>query len=89
LIKSSFDKFYFESECSKISEVIDQPAQAIATYSWKDVFDCKIYYGTIYKMAEMAHKCGYSLFDWNDRLYKFTSESLTWEDLGLVKDLVK
>lgn len=55
--------------------------------TWKNVLDCKAWYGHITAMAETAKRAGYEYFVWNDRLYRFTDEEKTnWRDEGVVRD---
>lgn len=60
--------------------------------SWKDIFDCKIWYGHISVIARKAHLAGYEYFVWNDRVYKIkevTVDSVEWSDMGEVDYVVK
>lgn len=48
--------------------------------NWKEVLDCKINYGHIGNMIELAKKVGYEYILWNDRVYDINNnEFLDYE----------
>lgn len=90
-----------ENRCSETARAVSDTKETNATescgevvgphLSWRDVLDCKIWYGMNYKMAKVADGAGYKYFVWNDRVYEIikSKTKFDWEDRGIVSDLVK
>ena len=53
--------------------------------SWKNILDCKKWYGHISAIADQARMVGYEYFIWNDRIYK-TSGTDGWTDTNKSMD---
>lgn len=83
-VKEPFIIENINNECTEYKEPQIKKEQKP---TWRDVMDCKVWFGDAYNMFATARNYGYKYFVWNDRVYKILDD-VRYHDTGyLVKDM--